>query len=83
MPLLPAEEAAHWWCLIGIGSEAEPLPTGVMQLQPSADHAWGQAVRQLRGNVLLVESVRSRTGTPGPGLDVTRTDGCPPGGWAW
>ena len=76
-PSLPAEEAAHWRRLVG--PEAERLPTGVAWLQPRADHAWGQAVRQLRGNGYLVEDLDSRTWAPGPGLDAIHTEGWPDG----
>ena len=76
-PSLPAEEAAHWRRLVG--PDAEPLPTGVAWLQPRADHAWGQAVRQLRGNGYLVEDLDSRTWAPGPGLDAIHTEGWPDG----
>ena len=76
-PSLPTEEAAHWRRLVG--SEAELLPTGVAWLQPRADHAWGQAVRQLRGNGYLVEDLDSRTWAPGPGLDAIHTEGWPDG----
>ena len=76
-PSLPAEEAAHWRRLVG--PDAEPLPTGVAWLQPRADHAWGQAVRQLRGNGYLVEDLDSQTWAPGPGLDAIHTIGWPDG----
>ena len=76
-PSLPAEEAAHWRRLVG--PEAEPLPTGVARLQPPADHAWGEAVRQLRGNGYLVEDLDSRTWAPGLRLDAIHTDGWPEG----
>ena len=62
-----------------VGSDAEPLPTGVAWLQPRADHAWGQAVRQLRGNRYLVEDLDSRTWAPGQGLDAIHTEGWPDG----
>ena len=76
-PSLLGEEAAHWPRLVG--PEAEPLPTGVVWLQPRADHAWGQAVRHLRGNGYLVEDLDSRTWAPGPGLDAIHTEGWPDG----
>ena len=76
-PSLPAEEAAHWRRLVGL--KAEPLPMGVAWLQPRADHAWGQAVRQLRGNGHLIEDLDSRTWAPGSGLDAIHTEGWPDG----
>ena len=76
-PSLPAEEAAHWRRLVG--PEAEQLPAGVTQLQPRADNAWGQAVRQLRGNGYLIEDLNSGTWAPGPGLDAIHTEGWPDG----
>ncbi len=76
-PSLSAEEAAHWRRLVG--PETEPLPAGVTQLEPPANHAWGQAVRQLRGNGRLVEDITSRTWAPGPGLDAIHTEGWPDG----
>ena len=76
-PSLPAEEATHWRRLIG--PQAEPLSAGVTQLQPSADHAWGEAVRQFRGAGYLIEDSNSRTWAPGPGLDAVHTEGWPEG----
>ena len=76
-PSLPAEEAAHWRRLVG--PEAEQLPAGVTQLQPRIDNAWGQAVRQLRGNGYLIEDLNSGTWAPGPGLDAIHTEGWPDG----
>ena len=75
--LLPAEEATHWRRLVG--PEAEPLPVGVTQLQSTADHAWGHAVRHLRANGHLIEDSNSRTWAPGPGLEAIHTDGWPDG----
>ena len=76
-PSLPVKEAAHWRRLIG--PEAEQLPAGVTQLQPRADNAWGQAVRQLRGNGYLIEDLNSGTWAPGSGLDGIHTEGWPDG----
>ena len=76
-PSLSVEEAAHWRRLVG--SEAEQLPAGVTPMQPRADHAWGRAVHQLRGNGHLVEDSDSRTWTSGPGLDAIHTEGWPDG----
>ena len=76
-PSLPVEEATHWRRLVG--SEAEPLPAGVTQMQPPADHAWGLVVRQLRGNGYLIEDSNSRTWAPGPRLDAIPTEGWPDG----
>ena len=76
-PSLPADEAAHWRRLVG--PEAQPLPSGVAWLQPRTDNAWGQAVRQLRGNGYLVEDLDSRIWTPGSRLDAIHTEGWPDG----
>ena len=62
-----------------MGSKAEQLPEGVAPLQPRADHAWGQAVRHLRGNGHLIEDLDSGTWAPGPGLDAIHTEGWPDG----
>ena len=77
IPSLSVEDVAHWRRLVG--PEAEPLPAGVTQLQPPANHAWGQAVRQLRGNGRLIEDSTARTWAPGPGLDAIFTEGWPDG----
>ena len=76
-PSLSTEEAAHWQRLVG--PEAEPLPAGVKQLQPPADHAWGYAVGQLRATGRLVEDLTARTWAPGSGLDAIQTEGWPDG----
>ena len=75
IPSLSVEDVAHWRRLVG--PEAEPLPAGVTQLQPPANHAWGQAVRQLRGNGRLIEDSTARTWAPGHGLDAIFTEGWP------
>ena len=76
-PSLSAEEAALWQRLIG--AEAEPLAAGVTQLQPPADHAWGNAVRELQGRGRLVENLATQTWAPGQGLDAIYTEGWPDG----
>ena len=76
-PSLSAEEAVHWRRLVG--SEAEQLPAGVTPFPPRADHAWGRAVRHLRGSGHLVEDLDSGTWAPGSGLDVIHTEGWPDG----
>lgn len=76
-PSLTTDEAALWQRLIG--AEAKPLPAGIAQLQPPADHAWGNAVRQLRGTGRLIEDLSSQTWAPGQGLDDIYTEGWPEG----
>lgn len=73
-PSLTASEASLWRRLIG--AEAEPLAAGVTQLQPP-DHAWGSAVRELRGRGRLVENLATQTWAPGQGLDAIYTEGWP------
>lgn len=75
-PSLTASEASLWRRLIG--AEAEPLAAGVTQLQPP-DHAWGSAVRELRGRGRLVENLAIQTWAPGQGLDAIFTEGWPDG----
>ena len=77
-PSLTAEEAWHWQRLIG--PEAEPLATGVTQLQPPANHTWGTALRELRGKGRLVVDEMKQTWGPGAGLDVYATEGLWPEG---
>ena len=76
IPSLPETEAAHWRRLIG--SQADPLPLDVTPLQPPA-HAWGNAVRRLRGTGGLIEDLNTRTWAPGQGLDDIHTEGWPDG----
>lgn len=76
-PSLVAGDAALWRRLIG--AEAEPLAAGIAQLQPPADHAWGNAVRELRGRGRLVENLATQTWEPGHGLDAIYTEGWPDG----
>ncbi len=76
-PSLRAAEIKTWRRLVG--KEAEPLPSGVSVLIPSADRAWGDAVTHLRGNGLLVEDLVTRTWAPGNGLEVIQTQGWPDG----
>ena len=74
---LKADEAVSLRRLVG--SEAEPLPSGITALVPPEDRAWGAAVRHLRGNGLLVEDSQAKTWAPGPGLNTIETDGWPDG----
>ncbi|MCQ3923388.1 MAG: restriction endonuclease [Rhodocyclaceae bacterium] len=76
-PSLTADEATLWRRLVG--AEAEPLAAGAIQLQPPADHAWGNAVRELRGRGRLVENLATQTWAPGQGLDAIYTEGWPDG----
>jgi hypothetical protein len=64
-----AKEAAEWRRLVG--DEAEPLPRGVAAIAQTTDRAWGDAVRHLRGNRLLVEDAKAQTWAPGAGLAAT------------
>ena len=75
-PSLPQEDAAEWCRLIG--PDAEPLPAGVSRLQRPA-HAWGAAVRQLRGAGDLIEDLKAKTWARGPALDAIATGGWPDG----
>ena len=77
---LSGEEAAQWRRLVG--PEAAPLAEGVGVLQPVADHAWGQALRNLRGRGYLVEDLAAQTWAPGPGLKKYPTEGQWPEGRA-
>lgn len=76
-PSLMVEERALWQRLVGV--EAEPLPTGVSELRPPADHAWGGAVRQLRGTGRLIENLAAQTWAPGIDIDTIVTEGWPDG----
>ncbi|MYN68491.1 MAG: N-6 DNA methylase [Acidobacteria bacterium] len=68
---------AEEWCRL-IGSEAEPLPTGVSQLRRPG-YAWGAAVRQLRVPGDLLEDLEEKTWAPGPAIDAIETGGWPDG----
>jgi hypothetical protein len=74
---LEADEAKSWQRLVG--SEVEPMPSGIAALVPPEDRAWGAAVRHLRGNGLLVEDSQAQTWAPGPGLKDIETAGWPDG----
>jgi hypothetical protein len=76
-PSLTDAEAALWQRLIG--AEAKPLAAGIIQLQPPANHAWGNAIRELRGRGRLVENLADQTWAPGQGLDAIYTEGWPDG----
>lgn len=76
-PSLALDEAILWRRLIG--AEADSLAAGITQLQPPADHAWGNAVRELRGRGRLVENLPDQTWAPGQGLDAIDTEGWPSG----
>lgn len=77
MPLLAADEGRQWLRLVG--AEAQALPTGVAQLGPQTDGAWGRAVTQLRGTAGLIEDVVARTWGPGATLAEFETAGWPDG----
>jgi hypothetical protein len=72
IPSLSADDAAQWRRLIG--AEAEPLAAGVAELQPPADHAWGNAVRRLLALDRMIEDTAAQTWAPGAGLDVYTTE---------
>ncbi len=69
---LSADEAAQWKRLIG--AEAEPLAVAVAELQPPADHAWGNAVRRLLALDRMIEDTAAQTWAPGAGLNVYTTE---------
>ena len=74
---LSLEEASHWPRLVG--PEAAALDSTAVPPQPSANSAWGQAVRQLRGTGLLIENLGAGTWAAGSGLEAIRTDVWPDG----
>ncbi len=67
VPFLNSEQQAEWLRLNG--SDAAPLTNGVTRLQPNTQRHWGEAIRQLRGNGLLLENLQARTWSPGEGLN--------------
>jgi hypothetical protein len=77
LPHLGGQEGATWRRLVG--SEVDPLPSGVTPFVARTDQAWGAAVRNLRGNGYLVEDNRAGTWASGPGLDAFNTAGWPDG----
>ena len=76
-PSLLSEEVSDWERLVGPEARARDS-TAVSFLAP-ANHAWGTAVRQLRGTGLLVEDLSAGTWAPGSGLDAIHTEGWPDG----
>ena len=76
-PHLNEAEITSWRRLIG--NEAEPLPDGVAQFVARTNQAWGEAVRNLRGNRQLIEDIQAGTWAPGTGLDGFNTSGWPEG----
>ena len=76
-PSLFSEEARHWRRLIG--PETAALESATARPLPSVNHAWGRAVRQLRGMGLLIEDSAAGTWAPGSGLDAIETEGWPDG----
>lgn len=67
VPFLNPEQHAEWLRLNG--SDAAPLADGVTRLQPNTQRHWGEAIRQLRGDGLLIENLQDRTWSPGEGLN--------------
>ena len=76
IPSLPPADAGEWRRLVG--PEAQPLPAGVSPLRRS-EHAWGAAVRQLRGAGDLLEDLEEKTWARGPAIDAIETGGWPDG----
>ena len=74
---LSPDEASQWQRVVG--AEAVPLDSGTVPFFPSANFAWGSAVRQLRGSGRLIEDVAARTWAPGSGVDAIHTEGWPEG----
>ena len=62
-----------------VGSEARARDSTAVSFLAPANHAWGTAVRQLRGTGLLVEDLSAGTWAPGSGLDAIHTEGWPDG----
>ena len=75
-PSLSQSNAGEWRRLVG--PEAQPLPARVSPLRPPG-HAWGAAVRQLRGAGDLLEDLEEKTWARGPALDAIETGGWPDG----
>ena len=76
-PSLSPAEGSQWQRVVG--AEAVPLDSGTIPFLPSANFAWGSAVRQLRGSGRLIEDVAARTWAPGSGVDEIHTEGWPEG----
>ncbi|HYD51660.1 MAG TPA: N-6 DNA methylase [Gemmatimonadaceae bacterium] len=81
LPSLNRTEAKEWCRLVG--DEAEPLAQGVTAIAPSMNRAWGQALRHMRANRILVEDSKARTWAPGAGLDAIDTEGWADGRARW
>jgi hypothetical protein len=77
MPLIEQAKAAEW--RRNVGTEAEPLASGVVRLIPRLNEVWGAAVRHLRANGQLIENLAADTWAPGKKLDVIDTSGWPEG----
>jgi len=77
-PALTSDEARHWRRLVG-NAETKPLALNVTAFVPQANHAWGAALRHLRGNGMLIEDLAANTWAPGPGIDAIDTTGWPEG----
>jgi len=80
-PSLTKQEAASWIRLVG--TAAKPRTSKIQDFVPSADRAWGEAVRTLRGNKVLTEDLTAGTWVPEAGLETifpsSNTDGWPDG----
>ncbi|MFZ5676727.1 MAG: Eco57I restriction-modification methylase domain-containing protein [Pseudomonadota bacterium] len=77
LPHLGEHEEATWRRLVG--SEVDPLPDSVAQFVARTDQAWGDAIRNLRGNGHLIEDSQAGTWASGTGLDAFNTAGWPDG----
>ena len=77
VPSLSDDDAAQWRRLVG--ADADSLPSGVTQLQPLADHAWGKAVQGLLARDRMIEDNDAQTWASGKGLDAYITDSWPEG----
>ena len=73
-PSLSVDDAGHWERLVGPEATAHDSTTA-----PSASHAWGTALRWLRGTGRLIENLSDGTWAPGSGLDAIPTEGWPAG----
>ena len=73
-PSLSVDDARHWERLVGPEATAHDSTAA-----PSASHAWGTALRWLRGTGRLIENLSDGTWAPGSGLDAIPTEGWPAG----
>ncbi|MCY4375062.1 MAG: N-6 DNA methylase [Spirochaetaceae bacterium] len=76
-PSLLPEDAIDWRRLVG--AEARANDSSEVSSLESATHAWGSAVRQLRGSGRLLEDLSAGTWVKGSGLEAIRTTGWPDG----